>query len=347
MTDFTLNCPLPISRYPNVVMAHGGGGRLMHNLIQHVFVSTFGGAEPHAMHDAAELLGNGRRLAFTTDAYVVRPLFFPGGCIGDLAVNGTVNDLAMAGARPRWLSAAFVLEEGLPIETLIQVTAAMSDAARRAGVTIVAGDTKVVEHGRCDGMYITTSGVGVIEHEQTVNPLQVRPGDAVLLSGDLARHGIAVMAAREGFDFDTDVRSDCAPLAEPVMALFRAGIEVHCLRDLTRGGLASALVEIAESAGVTIAIEDTAIPVAPAVFSACELLGFDPMQVANEGRFVAFVPQEHADDALTTLRSYPVSSGAVCIGAVRDTSRGMVVVRTLGGERPVDMLSGELLPRIC
>lgn len=348
MSTFELQCPIPRSRYSEVVMAHGGGGRLMHSLIEDVFVSTFGAISRQSLHDATELeLASGRRLAFTTDAYVVRPLFFPGGSIGHLAINGTVNDLAMAGARPRWLSAAFVLEEGLPVETLCRVVADMATAARLAGVQVVAGDTKVVERGRCDGMYITTAGVGVIEHDHVVHPDQVTPGDAVILSGDLARHGIAVMAAREGFEFQTEVESDCAPLAEPVLALFEANVPVHCLRDLTRGGLASALVEIAEASGHGILVEDSRIPVAPAVMAACELLGFEPLHVANEGRFVAFVPEQYAERALAVLHRFPATSGAVRIGTTTEAPAGQVTLRTLGGDRPVDMLSGELLPRIC
>ncbi len=348
MSDFTLTCPLPLQRYPDVVMAHGGGGRLMRDLIEGVFVRAFGPGEHSALHDAAELArGIGERLAFTTDAYVVRPLFFPGGSIGELAVNGTVNDLAMAGAEPLWLSAAFVLEEGLPMATLLRVVETMRDAAHATGVRIVTGDTKVVERGRCDGMYITTSGIGRVVYPHRIGPDAVRPGDAVLLSGDLARHGIAVMAAREGFEFSGQIESDCAPLAEPVLRMAEAGVDVRCMRDLTRGGLASALVEIAETARCTIAIDDEAIPVAPNVLSACELMGFDPLHVANEGRFVAFVPEEQADAALAILRQSAVSANAVRIGSVRETGTGEVILRTIGGERPVDTLSGELLPRIC
>lgn len=320
----------------------------MRDLVEGVFVRAFGPNENVALHDAAELVpGLGERLAFTTDAYVVRPLFFPGGSIGELAVNGTVNDLAMAGAEPLWLSASFVLEEGLPMATLLRVVETMRDAAHATSVRIVTGDTKVVERGRCDSMYITTSGIGRVVYPHCIGPDAVRPGDAVLLSGDLARHGIAVMAAREGFEFSGQIESDCAPLAEPVLRMAKAGVDVHCMRDLTRGGLASALVEIAETARCTIAIDDEAIPVAPNVLSACELMGFDPLHVANEGRFVAFVPENQADAALAILRQSAVSANAVRIGRVRETGTGEVILRTIGGERPVDMLSGELLPRIC
>jgi hydrogenase expression/formation protein HypE len=329
-------------------MAHGGGGRLMHDLIEGVFVRAFGPSESGEMHDAAELhTGSHSRLAFTTDSYVVRPLFFAGGSIGELAVYGTVNDLAMGGADPVWLSAAFILEEGLELEVLLRVVEAMRDAAVKAGVRIVTGDTKVVERGKCDSVYIATAGVGRAAFPNHIGPLEVRENDAVIVSGDLARHGIAVMAAREGFEFETSIESDCAPLAEPVLALAREGVDVHCLRDLTRGGLASALVEIAEAGRCTIALDDSAIPVSPDVLSACEILGFDPMQVANEGRFVAFVPASDANQALAILRRHPVTAGAVQIGTVRSMNDGVVLLKTLGGERPVDMLSGELLPRIC
>jgi hydrogenase expression/formation protein HypE len=349
MSDLALSCPAPLSRYPAIVMAHGGGGRLMRDLIQAVFVRAFGPTHDTELHDAARLAPAiaPHGLALTTDAYVVTPLFFPGCSIGELAVYGTVNDLAMAGARPTWLSAAFVLEEGLPVADLVRVVAAMRDAASATGVHVATGDTKVVERGRCDGMYITTSGVGILSTDLPIGPTAVREGDAVLLSGDLGRHGIAVMAEREGFRLGTTIQSDCAPLWAPVNALLDAAIEVHCMRDLTRGGLASALVEIAETARVTVAIRDCCVPVSEEVRSACELLGFDPMHVANEGRFVAFVPESHSDEALELLCRHPVSSGAVRLGSVRGRGEGLVLVETVGGERPLDMLSGELLPRIC
>jgi len=350
MSDLNLSCPTPLARYPAVVMAHGGGGRLMRDLIEGVFVRAFGSPRDAALHDAASLDPAGTAphgLAFTTDAYVVRPLFFPGGNIGELAIYGTANDLAMAGARPRWMSAAFVLEEGLSIATLLRVVEAMRKAASDVGVEVVTGDTKVVERGRCDGMYITTSGVGVLSHDLPIGPAAVCQGDAVLVSGDVGRHGIAVMAEREGFQFGTTIQSDCAPLCAPVLDLVAAGIEVHCLRDLTRGGLASALVEIAEAARVTVAFQDQSVPVDQAVRGACELLGFDPLHVANEGRFVAFVPEPQSELALSLLRRHPVSAGAVQIGTVRATGEGIVLAETIGGERPLDMLSGELLPRIC
>lgn len=340
-------CPVPLSRYPAIVMAHGGGGRLMRDLIENAFISAFGAVGDRPAHDSAALDLPTARIAFTTDSFVIRPLFFPNADIGELAVYGTVNDLAMGGARPLYLSASFILEEGLPVDTLMRVVQSMSRAAADTGVAIVTGDTKVVEKGRCDGMYITTAGVGTLECVGTIGPAEVREGDTVIVSGDLGRHGIAVMAVREGFAFGTQIVSDCAPLWDPVQALLASGAEVHCLRDLTRGGLASALVEIAESAHIEVTVTEEAIPVADAVRSACEILGYDPLHVANEGRFVAFVRSDHADRAIEALRTCAVSADAVSIGRVTASGEGRVLLRTVGGLRPVDMLSGEQLPRIC
>jgi len=326
-----------------VVMAHGSGGRMMDRLIEEVFLPEFGGVAAHERHDGARLDGS---LAFTTDSYVVRPLFFPGGSIGDLAVNGTVNDLAMCGARPRWLSAGFILEEGLPLETLRRVVGDMARAARAARVEIVTGDTKVVERGAADGMFITTAGVGMIEYGARVGPALIGPGDAVLLSGELGAHGVAVMSVREGLAFETEIVSDTAPLWAPVEAMLRAGVEIHCLRDLTRGGLASALNEIARTRGVEIEIEETQVRVPAAVRGACEFLGLDPMYVANEGRFCALVAAADAERALGILRQF--DGQATLAGVVGAEGRGEVVVRgALGGRRVLDQLSGELLPRIC
>jgi hydrogenase expression/formation protein HypE len=345
---YQLACPIPIQQYPTVVMAHGGGGRLMHQLIEKMFVATFGSGALNARHDSALLQVPRMRLAFTTDSYVVRPLFFPGGDIGKLAVYGTVNDLAMSGARPLYLSLGMILEEGLPMETLWQVVLSIHQAAQAAGVQIVTGDTKVVDRGKGDGVFLNTSGVGVIEHNLTIAPQSVQVGDAVVLSGDIGRHGIAVMAVREGLQFESQIESDCAPLAEPVLALIAEGIEVHCLRDLTRGGLASAVVEIAEAAGVGIQLEEARIPVREDVRGACEILGFDPLYVANEGRFVAFVPAAQAEKTVEVLRRFAVSVNADIIGEVSASPEGTVVLRSvIGTSRVVDMLSGEQLPRIC
>jgi len=343
MTEFTLACPVPITDYPNVLLGHGSGGRLMHNLLESMIVPAFSNPALEARGDGATLWLGGNHLAFTTDSYVVQPLFFPGGDIGTLAVNGTVNDLAMCGARPLYLSAGFILEEGLPMETLWQVVQSMQAAAREAGVSIVTGDTKVVDRGKGDGIFINTAGVGLIQHDIALGPTSVRPGDVVLLNGDIGRHGMAIMAAREGLQFESAIESDCAPLARPVMSLLDAGIHVRCLRDLTRGGLATSLVEIATSANLHIHIRENDIPVREDVRGACEILGLDPMYVANEGRFVAFVAPEDAPHALELL-----GDGAVVIGVVRDDRPGLVTLESaIGASRIVDMLSGEQLPRIC
>jgi hydrogenase expression/formation protein HypE len=347
-TDFTLSCPIPIQQYPRVLMAHGGGGKLMHQLIEQIFAATF--VPPaNARHDAAALDLAGGRIAFTTDSYVINPLFFPGGDIGSLAVHGTVNDLAMSGARPRYLSAGFILEEGLPMETLWRVVQSMQRAAENVGVQIVTGDTKVVDRGKGDGIFINTAGVGEIQSNREISPQSVQPGDVLLLSGDLGRHAIAIMALREGLEFETTIESDSAPVVEPVLALLDAGIEVHCLRDLTRGGLASALNEIAMSAKMAIAIEEAAIPVSEDVRGACEILGLDPLYVANEGRFVAFVPAEQGDRALEILQQFHAE--ATAIGRVSENSdraMGLVTMQSqIGARRILDMLSGEQLPRIC
>ena len=310
------SCPIPIADYPQVLLAHGGGGTLMQQLIQQMFLPSFHNPALEMLADGAVLDRPHEKLAFTTDSYVVHPLFFPGGDIGSLAVNGTVNDLAMCGARPLYLSAGFILEEGLPMETLWRVVQSMASAAAEASVALVTGDTKVVDRGKGDGLFINTAGVGEVVASQTVAPTSVRPGDAVLLSGDVGRHGIAIMAEREGLAFETTIHSDCAPLADLVLALFEREIEVHCLRDLTRGGLASALVEIADKAQWRINIRECDIPVNEEVQAACEILGFDPLYVANEGRFVAFVQPEHAQRALELmqahLRALPAQSLARC-----------------------------------
>jgi hydrogenase expression/formation protein HypE len=279
---------------------------------------------------------------------VVRPLVFPGGDIGTLAVNGTVNDLAMCGAHPLYLSVGLILEEGLPLALLRRIVESMRSAAVSAGVRLVTGDTKVVDRGKADGMFVSTAGIGRIVAPTPIGPASVRAGDAVILSGDIGRHGIAVMAAREGFGFETVVESDCAPLAAPVLALLDSDVAVHCLRDLTRGGLASAMVEIAETAGLSIALDEAAIPVRDDVAAACELLGLDPLHVANEGRFVAFVPSAAADRGVNVLRRHAVSDSARIIGLVSEGRPGSVSCRgALGVSRAIDMLTGEQLPRIC
>jgi hydrogenase expression/formation protein HypE len=345
---FSLTCPVPIGSYPTVLLAHGGGGRLMHQLIAQVFAPAFANPALDAQHDAAVVSVGPTRIALTTDSYVVNPLFFPGGDIGSLAVNGTVNDLAMAGATPVALSAGFILEEGFPIETLARVVSSMREAAASVSVHIVTGDTKVVDRGKGDGVFINTTGIGVLHHGLTIGPAAVVPGDAVILSGDIGRHGIAIMATREGLDFETTIESDCAPLVAPVLDLIASGIDVHCLRDLTRGGLASGLNEIVATSGASIVVDERAVPVREDVRGACELLGFDPLYVANEGRFVAFVPKAHVERAVDVLRRHQVSAGAVVIGEVTADDSKLVTMKTrIGATRIVDLLSGEQLPRIC
>jgi hydrogenase expression/formation protein HypE len=346
--EFNPACPLPISQYPHVLMAHGGGGTLMHRLLEDVFGKAFSNPILDTRHDSAQFTVPPGRLAMTTDSYVVRPIFFPGGDIGSMAVHGTVNDLAMSGARPLYLSCGFIIEEGLPMETLWRVVCSMRDAAKKCGVQIVTGDTKVVDKGKGDGLFINTTGIGVIEHEQKISPQSVLSGDAILVSGDLGRHGMAIMAVREGLQFESAIESDSAPVVEPVLALVKAGVEIHCLRDLTRGGLASALNEIAEAAGVKIAVEQKLIPVREDVHAACEMLGLDPLHVANEGRFVAFVAAKDAARALQILRGAEVSAAAALIGKVVEKSAPLVTLKSeLGVSRILDMPSGEQLPRIC
>ncbi len=342
-------CPVPLPHRTEITVGHGGGGRLTQDLINRIFRPAFADPALEAQHDGALLAWpGGGRLAFTTDSHVVSPLFFPGGDIGTLAVNGTVNDLAMCGARPLWLSAGFILEEGFAVATLEKVVASMRRAAAAAGVAIVTGDTKVVERGKGDGLYVTTSGVGVIETPLTIAPASIRAGDAVLLSGDVGRHGMAIMAQRANLTFESDIVSDCAPLYPAVAALLMAGVEVHCLRDLTRGGLATALVELAETARLAIAIDAAKVPVSELVQGACEILGLDPFYVANEGRFVCVLPADQAERAQKILQRVVPDSAPAIIGHVTAGPAGQVSQRSIiGAERLVDRLSGEQLPRIC
>lgn len=342
------SCPAPLPHNAEITVGHGGGGKLTQNLIDRVFRPAFSNPGLEAQHDGAVLSAKGQRLAFTTDSHVVSPLFFPGSDIGKIAVNGTVNDLCMCGARPMWLSAGFILEEGVSIDLVRRVADSMKAAADEAGVSIVTGDTKVVERGKGDGVYITTAGVGVIEHDKPILPTSVQPGDAVIVSGDLGRHGMAIMATRANLTFESAIESDCAPLVKPVMALLAAGLDIHCMRDLTRGGLATALVEIAEASGRSIAIDETRVPVTELVRGACEILGLEPLYVANEGRFVCFLPQAQAETALGILsRTAPGASPAL-IGSVAAGPAGQVTLRSvIGAERILDRLSGEQLPRIC
>jgi hydrogenase expression/formation protein HypE len=342
-------CPIPFTDTPTIQLAHGGGGRQSQRLMEQVFLPLFDNPELRRLHDGALLEVGSRRIAFTTDSYVVRPLFFPGGNIGDLAVNGTVNDLAMCGAVPMALSAGFILEEGLPIETLARIAASMQRAARAAGVCIVTGDTKVVDRGKGDGVFINTAGLGLVRPGVEIRPDRARPGDKILVSGEIAAHGIAILSVREGLGFETPLASDTAALNGLVAQLLeRLPDEVHVLRDPTRGGVASTLNEIARSASVGMVLDEKSIPVAEPVRGACEMLGLDPLYVANEGKCVVIVAARAADVALEVLRAHPLGAQAALIGEVTQSAPGVVTLRSrIGAERVVDMLSGEQLPRIC
>ncbi len=341
-------CPLPISEYPVVLLAHGGGGKLSRQLIRSIFFSQFDNPALMQEHDGAEVTAGNARIAMTTDSYVVNPIFFPGGNIGELSVFGTVNDLAMCGARPLYISAACIIEEGFPMERLWTIVRSMRSAADRASVSIVTGDTKVVDRGKGDGIFITTSGVGVIPEGISITPKNAAPGDAVILSGRIADHGIAIMSARQGIRFETEVRSDTAPLGGLTEAVLAASKNIHVLRDPTRGGLASALNEIADASRLGIIVDEQSIPVSEEVKGACEILGLDPLYIANEGKLVAFVPQSDAGRVLDAMHSHELGRDARVIGAVTADHPGTVVMKTaIGGNRVVDMLSGEQLPRIC
>jgi hydrogenase expression/formation protein HypE len=348
--DFsTASCPIPISDYPTVLMAHGGGGRMTQMLIERFFLGEFRNPALEVLHDGALLEIEGSRLAFSTDSFVIQPLFFPGGNIGSLAIHGTVNDLAMCGARPTAISAGFILEEGLPMEDLWRITQSMRAAAQEVEVPIVTGDTKVVDRGKGDGVFINTAGIGVVPAGVEVSPLRARPGDVVLVSGPIADHGIAIMSVREGLEFDTTLESDSASLVAMVQGALEAGGDgVHVLRDPTRGGVASALNEIAAQARVGVRIDERLLPVREEVRGACEILGFDPLYVANEGKCIVIVDRDSADRVLEAMRRDPLGAEAAAIGEVVEEHPGKVYLRsTIGGSRIVDMLSGEQLPRIC
>lgn len=345
---FTLSCPIPISDYPKVLLAHGGGGRLMQNLIDKMFRPAFNNSLLAQNHDSTVLDIKGTMIAFTTDSYVVKPLFFPGGDIGTLAVNGTVNDLAMSGAEPAYISLGMIIEEGFSMDELWRIVQSINNAAKEAGVEIVTGDTKVVDKGKGDGVFINTSGIGFVKNELSITPKEIKDGDVIILNGDIGRHGIAIMAKREGLEFESTIESDCAPLNGIVKKIIDAGIKPHCMRDLTRGGLSSTLNELAESSGLELVIEETAIPVREDVQGACEILGFDPLYVANEGKFVAIVSPEYAQKCLSIMRSHALGSESSIIGNVTKSSKPCVKLKNrIGTMRILDMLSGEQLPRIC
>jgi hydrogenase expression/formation protein HypE len=345
---FALACPAPLATPDRIVLGHGSGGRLTADLIDGCFLPAFRNPVLERLDDGAVLPVGGSRVAFTTDAYVVTPLFFPGGDIGDLAVNGTVNDVAMAGARPLWMSAAFILEEGFPLSDLRRIVASMRAAASAAGVLLVTGDTKVVERGKADGCYVTTTGLGVLVHEGEISADRARPGDRVVLSGPIADHGVAIMAARADLELDTTIASDTAPLHAVVLDLLAAGVAVHCLRDPTRGGVATALADIARRSRAGMVVREGAIPVREPVRGVCELLGLDPLYVANEGKLLAIVGPDDAERAVACMRRHPVGREACVVGEVVADEEALVVVETtVGGRRIADMLPGEQLPRIC
>lgn len=341
-------CPVPLTHNEQIVMGHGSGGKMSHDLIRKTFFQAFENPILKTGDDAAPVTVNGTRLAVSTDSHVVTPLFFPGGDIGKLAVCGTVNDVAMLGARPLYLTVGFILEEGLPIETLQRVVESMKSAAEEAGVQIVAGDTKVVEKGKADGLYINTTGIGEILPEVQIGGAYAKPGDVVLLSGPIGDHGIAVLGARGELGFESSIQSDVAPLNSLILAMLQTDKRIHVLRDPTRGGLATTLNEIAAQSNVSIVINENAIPVRSAVMAACEMLGFDPLYVANEGKLIAIVAPESADGILKAMRSARYGEEAVVIGEVRADPPGRVLMKTsIGTTRIVDMLAGEMLPRIC
>ncbi len=342
------SCPLPLRDHPNIVMGHGGGGKLSAELIEHLFLPAFAEAGAVDLGDAALVTIGGARLAFSTDSFVVRPLFFPGGNIGELAVNGTINDIAMRGAQPLVLSAGFILEEGMPLDQLAAIARSMGAAARRAGVTLVAGDTKVVDRGHGDGVYINTSGFGIVPEGIDIGPTRAQPGDVIIVSGTIGDHGIAILSVREGLEFGATIESDTAPLNGLVADLLDETRNIHVLRDPTRGGVASALNEIARASQVGIVIDERNLPVQDAVRAACELLGMDPLYVANEGKLIAIAPPADAERLLARMRAHPLGRQAAIIGRVTADHPGLVAARTgIGGTRIVDMMVGEQLPRIC
>jgi hydrogenase expression/formation protein HypE len=341
-------CPAPILDHKAIVLGHGSGGTLTHQLLEKLILPVFRNPMLEKQHDGAEVSINGARIAFSTDSYVVRPIFFPGGNIGDLAVNGTVNDLAMCGATPQYLSASFIIEEGLAMDELWRILCSMGDAARAAGVMLVTGDTKVVDRGKGDRIFINTSGIGAVPEGVNIDPALARPGDVIIVNGPIASHGMAIMSVREGLEFETPISSDTAPLHRLVEKILRSSNAVHVLRDPTRGGVASALNEIAGKCGSGVVVHEASIPVRDEVQGACEILGLDPLYVANEGKLLAFVGREDAEMVLQAMRRDELGRESVIIGEVVSDHPGVVVMKTkIGGSRVVDMLSGEQLPRIC
>ncbi|MCX6151279.1 MAG: hydrogenase expression/formation protein HypE [Ignavibacteriales bacterium] len=346
--DFAMQCPIPISKTDKILLAHGSGGLLTHQLIQKVFLPAFQSELLNVQHDGAIFTIDNQRLAFTTDSYVVQPIFFPGGDIGKLAVNGTVNDLSVCGAKPLYISTSFIIEEGFPMEDLYKIVKSIKAAAQASNVEIVTGDTKVVEHGKGDKIFINTSGIGKVYDGIEISPGRVCKGDVIILSGSIADHGIAILAAREELGFETTIESDTASLNELVENILICSKDVHMMRDPTRGGLSSALNEIAEASQLGIEIDENKIPIKEEVKGACELLGFDPLYIANEGKLLVFVPKKDAENVLRVMRLQRLGKDAVIIGGMVEDHPGVVVMKTLiGSKRIVDMLSDDQLPRIC
>ncbi len=343
-----LSCPIPITDYERVLLAHGGGGKLMHQLIDKMIYQELKNEFLSQNHDGAILPIQGGKLAFTSDSFVVNPIFFPGGDIGDLAVNGTINDLVCCGSKPLYLSLAFIIEEGLLMEDLWKVVQSIKKAVNKAGVKIVTGDTKVVEKGKGDGIFINTTGIGELLPGTNINPVNCKPGDVVIINGSIADHGIAIMSQREGLKFETDIVSDTASLNAMMEEVLQAFPSVHVMRDPTRGGLASTLNEIAQTSGTGIMLYEKLIPVNESVKGACELLGFDPLYVANEGKILVIVPKKDADTVLNIMKKHPEGLSSAIIGKVSEDYKGKVYLETtIGSKRVVDMISGEQLPRIC
>ncbi len=344
----TASCPIPITNYSEIVLAHGSGGKLSHQLMEKMVLPQFRNELLEPLHDGAIFSIGSQRVAFSTDSYVVSPIFFPGGDIGKLAVHGTVNDLAMCGARPLYLSVGFILEEGTPMEEFWRVVQSMREAAIAAGVMLVTGDTKVVDRGKADKIFVNTSGIGLIPDGINIGPRRAQPGDKVIMSGTMAVHGIAIMSVREGLEFESEIASDTAPLNGLVETILAASKDIHVLRDPTRGGITSALTEIAQAARVGMLLKEGAIPISEDVKGACEILGLDPLYVANEGKLLAIVAPEEAEKLVEAMKSHPLGRDAAIIGEVTVDHPGLVMMRTrVGGTRIVDMLSGEQLPRIC
>jgi len=341
-------CPIPKSEYDKILLAHGGGGSLSHQLISKMFLPQFDNELLNAQHDSAIFTVGKNKFAFTTDSYVIQPIFFPGGDIGELAVNGTVNDLSVAGAKPLYITAAFIIEEGLPIDDLWKIVLSMKEAAKKAGVLIVTGDTKVVERGKGDKIFINTSGIGIVEDGIEISPKNCKDGDVIIINGSIADHGVAIMSAREGLSFETEITSDTAPLNELIQSVLVVSKNIHVMRDPTRGGVASTLKEIAMTAQMGIEIDEAKIPIKEEVKGACEILGFDPLYIANEGKVILFVAKEDAEKVFLEMKKHLLGKESRIIGKVVKEHPGTVVMKTIiGSTRVVEMITGEQLPRIC